>query len=158
MQILYDMLYYFAADGEETCSYPVGVVVASSKPAGMTSRVATLYSSSPWHASTKVGICWDKAFETSYDMILTPKSTTMESIGHEYRDRSRFSARLDQFLRTNPFVLSSLLGAVGISISLFVGMAWYHFIVQNAMKDSNRPGKPVNVVSYCFFAAWRCLA
>eukprot|EP00913_Durusdinium_trenchii_P030640 g28697.t1 len=59
-----------------------------------------------------VGICWDKAFETSYDMILTPKSTTMESIGHEYRDRCPQRMQRDRPARKKPSLIEEALWRV----------------------------------------------
>lgn len=71
-------------------------------------------------------------------MILTTKSATLASVGEEHKRKFRLSAILDDWVRKNPHFFSLLLGLVGILISVFVGRAWYRFIVQNAMKEEGQ--------------------
>ena len=74
-----------------------------------------------------VGICWDKAFETAYETVLEEKSI------------NNLMAQEDdvyKWVHGNPKMAKFCVVVVGISLSIFVVLPWYWYILPHAMKEA----------------------
>ena len=82
-----------------------------------------------------VGICWNKAFETAYAVILEHDSwSRMMSSNEEAK----------QFLEDNEIKVGLLLASVGFVLSLFVLPGWYWYIMPFTLKEEAEHGAAIS--------------
>ncbi|CAE7452413.1 unnamed protein product [Symbiodinium sp. CCMP2456] len=73
-----------------------------------------------------VGICWDKAFESSYDTLLDPH--TMSRLAFQ-------TDTVNEFIQGYPKQAERMVAVLGFLVSALVGCAWFWHIVPSAMKE-----------------------
>ena len=83
-----------------------------------------------------VGICWDKAFEGSYETVLDPKSMSRLAFQHD---------KINNFITGHPTLAQRMVACLGLLVSAGVGYAWYWHIVPSAMKEEEDHKEAIDI-------------